>query len=135
MVMVVEKHANLADKMANGYLHHRPDVHLHVVPLLLTKNADCNCQLLDRLGLYLAVGIQRSSRVSGFGRAQVLSFYNQNHAQVVLCCMVGAWRAEKKKVLRRGWRGEATGEATLKVVVSKPHVGGSMLMVGRSMKW
>jgi hypothetical protein len=38
---------------------------------------------------------------------------------------------EEEKVLWRGSRGEAAGEAALEVVVLRPHAGGSMVMVGR----
>ena len=51
------------------------------------------------------------------------------------CAVGNGWdTGDTGKVLWRELRGEATGEATLAVVVSKLHTGGPLLMVGHSQR-
>ena len=107
-------------------------MHLHVVPLFHTERVDCSCQLPDCLGSALPSGVSEAVERVGEGGRKPSPTINKLTRKL---CRVGRWGEEKRKVLRRGWRGEATGEAKLEVVVSKPHVGGSMLMVGHLTKW
>ena len=74
---------------------------------------------------------QRSSPESGKGKRKPLLTINKVTRR--LCCENGWDAGVKKKPCGEG-RGEATGEATLAVVASKPHTGGPLLMVGHSQR-
>ena len=129
-----EAHARLEPEVSLIYhqrnLQLKSDSRHHAVPLFHTEHADCSFKLS---GCFCSTPSRRKNSEAAYrvekDNSKLLPTIN-SHAQVVLRGRMGYM--SKVKVMWRELRGEATGEATLAVVVSKLHTGGSTVMVGRS---